>query len=153
MVDVIELTLAMVDTLQRIPPLLALLDSGAASIVGYVDENPQRNSLSKAVYQMPPGSLLLSWQGTVMEQATSTMFAWNHVIQIFVRARKGDSALQIIDALVDGVPDPGDGLRWRYCSLISGVLPTHVRDIARVPDEEGIDYFVVTTATQETGDD
>ena len=91
MVDVIELTLAMVDTLQRIPPLLALLDSGAASIVGYVDENPQRNSLSKAVYQMPPGSLLLSWQGTVMEQATSTMFAWNHVIQIFVRARKGDS--------------------------------------------------------------
>lgn len=152
MIDVIALTNAMVATLQRIGPLTALLDEGAAGIVGYVDENPTRNSARKAVYQMPAGSLLVLWSGTTMEARTESMEAWVHLLQIYVKAQRGRSALEILSALVDGVPVPGDGLRWRYCPLMDGVLPTSVRDIIREPDEEGIDYFVVNSTTQETGD-
>jgi hypothetical protein len=151
MVSLIALTDAMVAKLQSIPPLVSLLESGAASIQGYIDENPDRNSLSNAIYQMPSGSLLVVWNGTVLE-APTTMEAWVHVLQIFVRAKRGGSALAVVDELVDGIPEPGDGLRWRYCPLLDGVLPTVVKDVSRVIDEEGIDYFVVTTFTQETGD-
>lgn len=149
MVSVIELTNAMVATLQKIPELEPLLENG---IVGYIDENPTKNSIQNAIYQMPAGSLLVVWQGTNL-QAAQTMEAWLHVLQIYVRAQRGRSALEIIDALVDGVPVPGDGLRWRFCPLIPGVLPTAIHEIVRIADEEGIDYFVVTTATQETGDE
>ena len=151
MVNLIELTTAMVATFQKIPPLVALLDQGAASIVGYIDENPLKNSTSKAVYQMAAGSLLVVWIGTSIE-ASDAMLAWSHVIQIYIRAQRGASALTIINALIDGVPVPGDGLRWRYCPILDGTLPTEVRDTARLVDEEGIDYFVVTTVTQETSD-
>jgi len=147
MVSLIEITNAMTAKLQSIPELVALLDS----IVGYVDENPERNSISNAIYGMPAGSLLVVWNGTTLE-AASTMEAWIHVLQIYVRARRGDSPLAVIDALMDGIPVPGDGLRWRYCPIMDGVLPTVVRDVVRLIDEEGIDYYAVTTFTQETGD-
>jgi hypothetical protein len=150
-VSLIAITNAMVDTLKAIPELVALLEGGlATNIVGYIDVNPTRNSMSNAVYQMPAGSLLVVWNGTTLE--SGEMAAWYHVLQIYVRARRGDSALAIIDALVDGIPIPGDGLRWRYCPIMDGLLPTEVRDVARLIDEEGIDYFAVTTFTQETGD-
>ena len=151
MVSLIEITNAMAAKMQSIPELVALLDNGAGSVISYIDENPNRNSSSNAIYQMPAGSLLVVWNGTVME-AGETMEAWIHMIQIFVRARRGDSALAVIDALMDGIPIPGDGLRWRYCPIMDGVLPTEVKDISRLIDEEGIDYFVVSTFTQETGD-
>jgi len=151
MISLIEITNAMTAKLQSIPELVALLDAGAASVFPYIDENPKRNSISNEIYRMPAGSILVVWNGTVLE-AAETMEAWIHVIQIYIRARRGDSALAIIDALMDGIPVPGDGLRWRYCPIMDGVLPTVVRDIARLIDEEGIDYFVVTSVTQEIGD-
>lgn len=150
MVSLIEITMAMVTTLQKIPELIALLEQGHAGIVPYIDENPIRNSISKAVYQMPAGSILVVWSGTTIE--ASAMEGWVHVIQIFMRAARGGSALAIIDALMEGIPVPGDGLRWRYCPIMDGVLPTMVKDVVRLIDEEGIDYFVATTATQEIGD-
>jgi hypothetical protein len=152
-ISIIDLVNAMTTTLQNIPELVALLDQGAASVVGYIDENPTRNASFKAVYKMPGGSLLVIWQGTTLEPATDMRWSWNHVMQVFVKARRGDSALAILDALVDGVPVPGDGQRWRFCPIMDGVLPTNVQELSRMIDEEGIDYFVVTTATQETGDD
>lgn len=151
MVSVIELMQAMAVTFTNIPELVALLEN-PAPVTAYIDENPTRNSVSKAIYQMPSGSLLLAWSGTSMDIEAETMLAWTHAIQVYIRASRGGSALAVIDALVDGIPVPGDGLRWRYCPLISGVLPTVVTDMARLIDEEGIDYYVVSTATQETGD-
>ena len=150
MVSLEELTSAMALTLGAIPPLAALLvDQG---VVPYIDLNPTRNSMSKAIYEMPAGSLLLVWNGTTLDTFASSMEGWMHIIQIFIKAKRGGSAYDIIDALVNGIPVPGDGLIWRYCPLIDGVLPTNVREIVRLIDEEGIDYIVVTTATQETGD-
>lgn len=153
MVSLTSLIDAMTVTFQNIPELVALLDQGAASVIGYIDENPLKNSMSKAIYQMPAGSILIIWNGTSIEATASSMLGWAHMLQIFVRAKRGGSALTVINALVDGVPIPGDTQRWRYCPILDGCLPTDIRDIARLIDEEGIDYYVVTTVTQETGDD
>lgn len=151
MVSEVDLTNAMVETLKRIPPLMALLDP-ANGVQAYIDRNPDRNSANKEVYQQPNGSLLVIWQGTTLETTDDSMEAWIHLIQIFIRARLNASAMPIFHALVNGIPVPGDGLRWRYCPLMPGVLPTVVKEHARLIDEEGIDYFVATTVTQETGD-
>lgn len=147
MVSLIDLTNAMVTTFQNIPELVAILDSG---VTGYVDENPTKNSMSKAIYQMPAGSILVVWNGTALP--LEGMLGWVHMLQIYIRASRGGSALTLINALVDGIPVPGDGLRWRYCPLMDGLLPTQVSDISRLIDEEGIDYYAITTMTQETGD-
>jgi hypothetical protein len=75
-----------------------------------------------------------------------------HRFQFFVRAQRGASALDLINLIVDGVPNPGDGLRWRYCPVMAGVLPAVISSINRPIDEEGIDYFSLTVDTTETGD-
>ena len=154
MVNDIELINAMVDAFQRIPELTTLLENGADSIYGYIDENPIRNSASKAIYQLPAGSLLVSWSSTSLDRAGGggdSMLAWVHSIQVFVKACRGKSALEITHALANGVPQPGNQV-WRICPLMSGVLGTEIREIVRLIDEEGIDYYVVNTITQETGD-
>ena len=153
MIDIIQLLNAMRDTFQRIPELVALLEGGPDGVMPYLDINPDRNKLGRAVYQSPAGSLLIAWMGTGMVEATTTMEGWDHAIQIFVKAQRGASPLAILNALVDGVPVPGDGLRWRFCPLLPGTLPTTVRELSRIVDEENIDYYVVSTVTRETGDD
>lgn len=152
MVNRTELLNAMVDTLRAIPELIALLEDGANSITAYVDQKPTKTSAGKAVYQMGDGTILCSWSGSTLERSGETMLGWVHTIDIFARAKRGGSALEILDALANGYPNPGDGQRWDRCPLISGVLPTSIISQDRVIDEEGIDYFVTKTVTQETGD-
>jgi hypothetical protein len=156
-VDLETLTLAFVDALRAIPELVAALASDPLKppdpmrIYGYIDNNPDFNSISNAVYEQEPGSVLCGWQETNLTQ--DEIPAFSHVFQFFVRApRRGTSALRLLTLLTNGVPNPGDGLRWRYCPVMSGVLPTEITNLARLVDSEGIDYFAVTTATKETGD-
>jgi hypothetical protein len=150
-VSFIALTEATVTTFRNIPELVALLaDGNPDNISGYIDLNPDKNSTSKAVYQMPPGTVLVIWEDTTFDPAA--MGPWLHRFTYFVRARRGASALEVMHTLVDGVPNPGDGLRWRFCPLVPGVLPANVTRIGRVQDEEGIDYHVIETEIQETGD-
>jgi hypothetical protein len=148
-IDLVQLTDATVTTLRSIPELVTALER-PENITGYVDLNPDRNSVSKAIYQMPPGSVLVVWQETLF--AASSTEGWNHRFQIFVRARRGESSLNLLRLLVNGVPNPGDGLCWRFCPVMSGVLPTEIPEITRMADEEGIDYFAITAETQEVGD-
>ena len=141
----------MVATQQGIPDLVAALSEGSPdSILGYVDENPKRNSVSNAIYRQRPGTVLVVWQETQLNEGQ--MEPWIHRIELYARAAPGASAMTLIDLIVNGVPDPGDGLRWRYCPIMAGLLPTQVKTIARLIDEEGIDYFVLQTETPETGD-
>ena len=140
----------MATTLQNISALTALAPGG---IITYIDVNPDKNSVVKARYQMPDGSLLLVYNGVTLATAAGiSMLAWQHTVAIYLRAQKSYSDLDLLEALVDGVPVPGDGLRWRYCPVMTGVLPTQIPVANRMTDEEGIDYWMVNTTTQETGD-
>jgi hypothetical protein len=151
LVNFIDLTNAMVATLQAIPGLLADLEEASPeSVIGYIDNNPKRNSVSNAIYRQRPGTVLVVWQETTFNQGG--MEPWSHRIELYVRAMSGASAMTLIDDIVNGIPDPGDGQRWHYCPIMAGLLPTNITGIARLIDEEGIDYFVIQTETPETGD-
>jgi hypothetical protein len=150
LVDLIELTDAMVNALRAVPEVVALLGGDPEAIAGYIDRNPDRNAIGAAIYQMKPGSVLVAWQETFLSEGE--MEGWSHRYVIFVRASRGESSLDLLVAIVNGVPIPGDGQRWRYCPLMPGVLPTNVTEISRPTDEEGIDYFSILTETKETGD-
>jgi hypothetical protein len=140
----------MVDTFRKIPDLVAALNHDPEAIVAYHDLNPDRNSLTNAVYTQAPGSILVAWTETMF--AEEEIGCWQHTYQYFVRARRKGSPIEVITELVNGIPIPGDGLIWRFCPVMDGVLPTQVVNISRQPDVEGIDYFIVTTQTKETGD-
>ena len=150
MVSYIDLTNAIVSTLALIPELVAALGGDPANIVGYIDRNPDFNSTALAIYKQKPGSVMVIWQETLLTQGE--MEAWVHQFVIFVRAARGNSPLDLIDLIINGIPVPGDGLRWRYCPVMPGVLPTNVTDITRPADTEGIDYHSIVCEIKETGD-
>jgi hypothetical protein len=149
MIDYIDLTNAMAAKLGSIPDLVAML-APEDPIQPYIDMNPVKNSVATAIYQMQPGQLLVVWTDTVMERGT--MSKWLHVVEICVRALPGQSDLTLIRTILNGVPYPGDGLIWRMCPIMPGLLPTDVLRIERRTDTEGVDYGVILTETAETGD-
>jgi hypothetical protein len=149
MISLTDLVNAMAATLGDIPPLLAAL-SPVDPIQPYIDMNPTSNSVDKAIYQMQPGQLLVVWIETRIDRAE--MSKWVHTVEICVRAGRDQSDLDIIGLIMAGVPVPGDGLMWRLCPIMPGVLPTEVAAIGRRTDTEGVDYGVIATETAETGD-
>jgi hypothetical protein len=148
----VDLLNALVGTFQKIPELVAVLSDGTNSIVPYIDINGLKNSVAKARYQIPAGSLLVVYTGFKLAPVGATIEAWKHAVIICLKAKKGESELALIPLLMNGIPVPGDGLRWHYCPVLTGLLPTEVGSGDRLTDEEGIDYWVVSTSTQETGD-
>ena len=150
MVDLITLTNAYIEQWRLIPELVAELDGDAANIAAYIDLNPETRSHVRAVYTQKPGTVLLAWFETVLNEGEIS--GWRHRHQISVRAQRGHSELIIIYKLIEGVPVPGNDLRWRDCSVMPAVYSADIVGIARITDEEGIDYFVITMETRETGD-
>jgi len=152
MVDLEDLTNALVDALRRVPELVAALGGDPMRIMPYIDNNPDFNSLSAAAYEQEPGSVLVGWDDTQITEDEMPQWLHNHLF--YVRAqRKGVSALRLVTLLVNGVPDPGDGQRWRFCPVMEGVYRTEIPSIERIQDSEGVDYFAVHAATKETGDE
>jgi hypothetical protein len=140
---------AMALTLANVPELVQEL-STVDPVVGYIDSNPLNNSVEKAIYQMQPGQVLVMWIETslILEQ----MSKWVHRVEICLRAMRDHSDLDLGDLIMNGVPVPGDGMIWRMCPVMPGVLPTDVLGISRRTDSEGVDYHVIQTETAETGD-
>jgi hypothetical protein len=132
--------------IQNVVAMLAPLDP----IVAYIDNNPVANSIEKALYQMQPGQVLVMWTETRM--TIGEMARWSHLMEICIRALPDQSDLEIVDAIMAGIPVPGDGMIWRNCPIMAGLLPTDVTAIERRTDSEGVDYAVIMTETAETGD-
>ena len=150
MIGLADLTNAMVTTLQAIPELIAMLID-PSYIEPYIDLHPDANSYSAAIYGMTPGSIMVAHIETILE-STETMSMWEHTLHILVKAGTGLSALDIVNTIVDGIPVPGDGLPWRYCPIMDGLLPSEITDIVRETDAEGIDYHEIIVKIAETGD-
>lgn len=144
-----DLVNAIADTLAKIPEVMADL-APTDPVRAYIDFNPTSLSVEQAIYQMQPGQLLVVWVETAM--VVETMSKWSHRVEICLRAMKGHSDLDLGDLVLNGVPIPGDGLIWRMCPVMPGVLPTDVLGLTRRTDTEGVDYAVIQTETAETGD-
>jgi len=142
----IDITNAMAAALGNIPALVAAL-APVNPIQAYIDQSPVYNSTAKAIYQMQPGQLLVLWRDTVVTQGEVSRFS--HTVDICLRALKGNSDLDLIDLVLTGVPQPGDGLPWFYCPLLPNLYPTNIMRIGRETDTEGVDYPVIVTETAE----
>lgn len=140
---------AMASTLSGIPEIVAIL-APVDPVVAYIDLNPTANSVDKAIYQMQPGQVLVIYRGSDLTEGE--MSKWSHAVEICLRSLPGASDLDLIDAIMAGVPNPGDGMVWRNCPILPGLLPTTVTRISRTTDTEGVDYMLIETTTAETGD-
>jgi hypothetical protein len=145
----VDITNAMANTLASIPALVAAL-APVNPIQPYIDLTPQRASTDQAIYQMQPGQLLVLWRESVM--TTGAMTRYSHTVHICVRALQGGSDLDLIDLIMTGVPEPGDGLPWLRCPILPFAMPTEVPRIGRDTDTEGIDYGLIVTETAEVAD-
>ena len=152
MVNLEDLTNALVDALRRIPQLVADLEPPQPdSIMPYIDYNPDRQNLEAAKYsKFRPVMVVVAAIETVQTQGE--MGRWLHRVEFYLRPQKGQTTYRIIDDIMKGVPNPGDGQRWYRCPVMDGVDPTSVMALTRVTDPEQIDFWVIQTETQETGD-
>jgi hypothetical protein len=149
MIDLRQLTDATVDTFRLIPEVIEILGD-EQYIRAYVYQNPAQNELMTAVYQTPAGSILVAWIETVANDADDGW--WLHRFHYILRGTTTGSSLDLLTALLNGVPVPGDGMRWRLCGLMPGLEPAKILEVSRQPDEEGIDYVQITAEIKETGD-
>lgn len=150
MVDLVTLVEDIADHIRRCPQVLSELDGNGESVAEYIDQATVTNSLARAVYTMPNGSVLVAWINSTIS-ATEQNSAWEHLTEIYVRAVRMKSPLQLLNAVIDGIPD-GSDLPWRYLCVNEHMLPMHVNEIARIIDEEGIDYYVIRASFLEKGD-
>jgi hypothetical protein len=153
MVDLIELANAQVDTFRSIPELVEVLtDADPARIYAYIDTNPDQNKIRDEIYQkLGGGEIMIAWVQTVLNE-TRGMSPWIHRFQYYFRADRDRSPFEIVDLLINGVPQPGNGLRWRFCGVMAGVDPVRILEVNRQVDAEHVDYFEVTAEFRETGD-
>jgi len=150
MINLTALTDAFTDTLQRIPQLVGdLANADPASIIGYAPTGAIENQASETIYGQLPGTVLVMWKETRYEGGINP---WTHTFCFYVRSMRGQPGYTLIDDIMNGVPNPGDGQRWRRCAVMPGVDPTDVTEITSPIDEEGIDYFTIMTETKEIGD-
>ena len=149
MIDIKTLTQATVDTFRNIPAVLDIL-ADRERIVPYLYEGPTQNKWQRAVYKMPAPSILVAWVETVKNETSDGW--WLHRFQYILRGVPSGSPLDLLTALLNGVPVPGDGMRWRLCGFMDGLNPAQILEISRQPDEEGIDYIAVVAEILETGD-
>lgn len=149
MVNLVDLTNAMADTLANVPELAAAL-APVDPVRAYIDMNPNDNQVDQAIYEMQPGQLLVIWTDSALQRGEMTR--WLHTVEICVRAPSGASNLDLINLILGGVPVPGDGMIWRNCPIMPGLYPTEIAAISRRTDTEGVDYGVIITETAETGD-
>ena len=149
MVSLVDLVNAMAATLESIPEVVAAL-APVNPIRAYIDTNPTANNVDGAIYKMQPGQLMVCWTETRLQR--EEMSKWAHIVEIYVRALPDHSELDLIGIIVAGVPNPGDGLIWRMCPIMPGLLPTEVTAISRRTNSEGVDYGVIETESAESGD-
>ena len=153
MVDLIALTNALTTTLQAIPELVAELPgSDPNRIVAYIDVNPAKNSTSNTIYEMPSGLIYVIHEGFRRNEKENDASMWTHKLMVHCRADTGKRVQDMVRYVVDGVPVPGDGQRWRACGIMDGVSPADIQLGSRQPDREGIDFFTVEIDISETGD-
>lgn len=118
----------------------------------YLDVTAEKNSLTRAVYTQANGTLLVAWQSSTLNEGDAIQ-GWQHQIDVYARADRRESALGLLNAVIDGVPaTDGGGLRWRYICILDAVDPVQIQEIARLTDEEGIDYYVIRCLFREKGD-
>ena len=150
MTDLLALLADFTAVLRSCPAIVDELDGNATAIVCYMDQaTDEKNSLARAIYMQPNGTVMIAWMGT--STGEGELSGWSHAIDVMVRAVRRKSPLPLLHAIVDGTPE-GSALMWRYDCDNEDVLPVLIGGVDRLTDEEQIDTYVIHMQFREKGD-
>lgn len=163
MIDPNELLDNFIVLLRQIPELAAMLGATEENITekiyAYIDEFPQRSSLSQALIEMPTGSVMVAWQGTHPTRRAS-MDIWAHEFDVFVRSPEITSGstftyFAFFRAITKGKPGAADAdiPDMLNTTVHDSCYPMNPPSIDRDVDRELLDYFKVRVSFDEAGDD
>lgn len=161
MINPSEIVDNLVDLMRRIPDLVSLVDGDPERIYAYHDRYPEKVSIETARYQQENPSIMVYYQGT-----TPGTFGggevWRHAVEMSVRAPAEDDNgyrdgyYEIFRQITRGVPvgqENGDELRLIQMRIHESCDLMDTPTMQRQSDANGIDYFEVSTAFTEIGDD
>lgn len=141
----------MQDRLRLVPEVVDMLGGDPTAISAYIDLTPSAANATNDIYKLKAGVVRIYYQDTDRDTGND-MEWWAHYIHIVVKAPQDVSNMDLTHAIVNGIPVPGDGQKWWLCPLFDGLDPTQIQEVTRVSDTESIDYFLIATKINETGD-
>lgn len=156
MVNPQELLEALVTKLRDISDLVGELNGKEENIYAYYDRFPDRTSLERAISLIKAPAIMVAWQGT--DVTSEQISHWRHYFSLYLRAKKEtndppDGYFLLYRLICKGVPAGGDGQPFMYTTVHASCLPPDIPPIQRRSDAAGVDYFEVSIALIERGDD
>lgn len=166
MINPDDLVAAWVSKLANIRDLVTALGGSADRILGYCDSFPFVGNLRQQIIQMPPGSLMVVWQGVdPVNTGKSGAWLFRHRFSLYLRApessppvedRTGGFSYGAFCALVvNGIPE-GESVPLLYadihpaCDPIARNGPAAARNSLIIsPDGTTLDYFEFQAALVE----
>jgi hypothetical protein len=86
-----------VTALQSCPDLVDALGGDGDNIRAFMEGLATDNNLRLAILQMPPGSILVAWNGTTPRRLTGGSLHFAHRFSIYLRAPEQDSTATYAD--------------------------------------------------------
>jgi hypothetical protein len=149
-----DIVAAFVGKLQQIPQLVALQGT-SGTITGYHPTFATATNFRKALHASNPGDILVRWLGTGPGSFGENR-VWKHQIGVYVRpydTTADDSPSSHYEAMrliVDGNP-PGEEKLLNQ-QILPDLDPMDIPTAQTVTDSEGLEYFLITFAIPEIGD-
>ncbi len=158
MVNPAEILEALVTKLRDISDLVGEVDGDEERIFAYYDRFPDRVSLDQAITLLEQPAVMVAWMGTD-QGARGEITRFRHLFSLFLRAKAEtgdppDGYYRLYRLIVKGVPAGGDGQPLIYSTVHASCDPLlDIPPIQRRTDDAGVDYFEISMAFIEIGDD
>lgn len=156
MIDPSDIVTNLVALLRTVPELRAEMNGDTDAIYAYHDAYPKRESLVRAIHEMPLPGIMVAWQGT-QPGSFSAMDVWKHQITLYLRSRETlegntpTSYYRLFRMIVKGIP-AGTTTAMLDTVVHLSCYPMDLPAIQRQTDAEGLDYFEVPITFTEMGD-
>ena len=158
MINPAELVDNLVAQLQGVAELVAAINNDTERIYAYHDLYPSKSSLALAIHEMPAPSIMVVWQGTG-PALNSGMEVWRHQLAVYLRAGQNFAGVSYTEQpyytmfkyIAKGLSS--SGLPMNVSTIHESCLPMDTPSIQRVAGLEGLDYFEVSMAFTEIGDE
>ena len=147
-----------VTALQSLPTLITALGNGSGSVQGYSENavvfgHRTQNNVRLAILSMPPGSIMIVWQGTRTGRLGNAL-QFVHDFSLYFRAPESDSVgyEDIFSLLVNGTPTGTSLILLHtpidaYCEPMDFYLPTCSRNTVVIgADGSTFEYFEAKVA-------
>ena len=151
-----------VTALQSCPDLVTAIGGDGNNIRAFMEGLATDNNLRLAILQMPPGSILVAWNGTTPRRLTGGSLHFAHRFSIYLRAPEQDSTATyadlfwlLVSAIPTGAPSWESLLHFQIdpdCYPMDMDLPSAQRNTVVVSaDGATLDYFEVQATLVEQG--